>query len=148
MFSLACNLTKNDLKFLPVEISSKKVRVNNVDFSTVKITLKKVSGKRWIFQSSKLHRKRYVEITWVFWPSKLSWKNNVETTLIFRSAKLHWRRIDVALMWCSHWVPIVLAHVKKVLHNKNYSIKSFKSYIYCSDKKDHKKVYKNLVKPF
>ena len=93
MFSLACNLTKNDVEFLPVEISSKKVRVNNVDFSTVKITLKKVSGKRWIFQSSKLHRKRYVEVTWVFWPSKLSWKNNVETTLIFRSAKLHWKRM-------------------------------------------------------
>ena len=33
MFSLACNLTKNDAEFLPIEISSKKVRVNNMDFS-------------------------------------------------------------------------------------------------------------------
>ena len=43
MFSLACNLTKNDVKFLPVKISSKKVRGNNVDFSTIKIASKKTS---------------------------------------------------------------------------------------------------------
>ena len=42
MFSLACNLTKSDVKFFPVEISSKKVRIDNVDFSTREITSKKV----------------------------------------------------------------------------------------------------------
>ena len=43
MFSLGCNLLKSDVKFLPVEISSSKVRANNMDFSTIRITLKKVS---------------------------------------------------------------------------------------------------------
>ena len=33
MFPLPCNLTKNDVEVLPIEISSKKVRVNNMDFS-------------------------------------------------------------------------------------------------------------------
>ena len=44
MFSLTCILTKNNVKLLPIEISSKKVRTNNVYFSTYKITSKKVSG--------------------------------------------------------------------------------------------------------
>ena len=43
MFSLACNLTKIDVEFLPVEILSKKVRANNVGFYTIKVTSKKVS---------------------------------------------------------------------------------------------------------
>ena len=38
MFSLACNLTKNN-----VEFSSKNLGANNVDFSIVKITWNKVS---------------------------------------------------------------------------------------------------------
>ena len=42
MFSLACNLTKNDVEFLPIEISSKKIRASNVDFSNIKITSKNV----------------------------------------------------------------------------------------------------------
>ena len=71
MFSLACSLTKNDVEFPPVEISSggffdhqnyikksennkdtstseitpKKVRENNVDCLTIKITLKKAREK-------------------------------------------------------------------------------------------------------
>ena len=44
MFSLACILTKNEVEFLPIEISLEKVRVNNVDFSTIEITSKKVRG--------------------------------------------------------------------------------------------------------
>ena len=43
MFSLAYNLTKNDVEILPVEISSRKNRANNVDFSIIKIISKKVS---------------------------------------------------------------------------------------------------------
>ena len=40
MFSLACNLAKNKVEFLPVEsstirVTSKKVSENNVDFSTI-----------------------------------------------------------------------------------------------------------------
>ena len=38
---ISLQLTKNDAEFLPIEISSKKVRENKVDFSTVKIASKK-----------------------------------------------------------------------------------------------------------
>ena len=41
MFSLAYNLPKNDVKFLSIEISLKKVRVNKEDYSIIKITAKK-----------------------------------------------------------------------------------------------------------
>ena len=51
MFFLVCNLTKNDVKFLPVKISSKKVRENNVDFSIIKIILKKISKNKVDFST-------------------------------------------------------------------------------------------------
>ena len=38
---LTCNLTKNDVKFLLIKISLKKLRGKNVDISTSKITSKK-----------------------------------------------------------------------------------------------------------
>ena len=41
MFSLAYNLSKNDVKFLSIEISLKKVPVNKEDSSTIKIKAKK-----------------------------------------------------------------------------------------------------------
>ena len=46
MFSLACNLIKNDVEFLPIEISLKKVRVNNADFSTRKNYIEKSTWKQ------------------------------------------------------------------------------------------------------
>ena len=58
MFSLASNLTKSDVEFLPVEISSKKVRVNSVDFSTIKITSKKVSGNNVDFSTMEITSKK------------------------------------------------------------------------------------------
>ena len=47
MFPLACNLTKNNVEFLPVEISLKKVRESDVDFSISEITLKKLVEMMW-----------------------------------------------------------------------------------------------------
>ena len=114
MFSLACNLTKNDVEFLPLEISSKKVRANNADFSTIKTVLKKVSGNSVDFSTRKIILKKCVETTWSFQPSSLHWKMYVKTTWIFRSGRLHqkttrkWRgnsskfslwRIDVISPW-------------------------------------------------
>ena len=68
MFSLTCNLVKNDVEFLPVEISPKKVRgffdhqkyiekvsENNVDLSTIEITPEKYVETTWIIVPSKLH---------------------------------------------------------------------------------------------
>ena len=58
MFSLACNLTKNGAEFLPVEISSKKVRANNGDFSIIKITSKKVSENNVDFSAREITPKK------------------------------------------------------------------------------------------
>ena len=83
MFSLAYNLIKNDVEFLPIEISLKKVRVSNVDFSTIKITSKKESGDNVDFSTreitskkvrgsdvnfsiSEITSKKYVEMRWKF----------------------------------------------------------------------------------
>ena len=71
MFSLACNLIKNDVEFLPVEILSKKVRANNAYFSTIKTVLKKVSGNSVDFSTRKIIVKKCVETTWSFQPSNL-----------------------------------------------------------------------------
>ena len=104
MFSLACNLTKNDVEFLPIQISSAKIRVNNMDSSTIKTTSKKVSGNKnvrelfllettWIFRPEKFHRKKCAETTRTFWPSKLYQKKYVVTTCIFRPSKLHQKKV-------------------------------------------------------
>ena len=90
MFSLVCNLTKNDAEFLPVEISSKKVRVDNVDFSTIKITSKKVGGNNVYFSTS--------EIT----PKKVR-GNNVDFLIIeITSKKVRGNDVDfstIEIMW-------------------------------------------------
>ena len=89
MFSLTWNLTKNDVKFFPIKISSKKVRPNNMDFLTIKITSKKISGNNADFWPLKLHPKKYKVKTWKFRPVKLRRKKYGETMWIFQSAKLH-----------------------------------------------------------
>ena len=43
MFFISLQLTKNDVEFLPIEISSKKARASKGDFSTIKITSKRVT---------------------------------------------------------------------------------------------------------
>ena len=86
---ISLQLTKNDVEFLPIKITSKKVSKNNVHISTIEITLIKVRETTWIFRPSKLHRKKYVETTWIFRPAKLHRKKYVETTWIFRPSKLH-----------------------------------------------------------
>ena len=81
MFSLLCSLTKNDVEFLPVEISSEKVRVNNVNFLTIKITSKKVIGNNVDSLIIKLHRKKYVKKGGYFgqrnYFKKSTWKQSV-----------------------------------------------------------------------
>ena len=52
MFSLTCNLTKNDIELLPIDISSKKVSASIINFSTREITLKKVRGNNVDFSTS------------------------------------------------------------------------------------------------
>ena len=60
MFSLGCNLAKNDVEFLRQE---------------------KYVQTTWIFRPSKLRRKKYMETTWIFRSAKLyrkSTENDVE----------------------------------------------------------------------
>ena len=102
MFSLACNLTKNDVKFPPVKISSKKVRANNVgsytikitskkstwkwrDFWIIEITSKKVCGNGVDFWIIEITSKKYAEMTWKFveiWYWTYRRNIHVESTLI------------------------------------------------------------------
>ena len=78
MFSLACNLTKNNVEFLPVEISSKKVQANNVGFSIIKITWDKVGENSVNFLTRDITSEKCVETTWVVRPSKLNRKKYLE----------------------------------------------------------------------
>ena len=84
MFSLACNLTKNNVQFLLVEISSKKLRANKTDFSTREITSKNVRGKKVDISTKKVHGNN-VDFSTI----EITPKKNVETTWIFQAAKLH-----------------------------------------------------------
>ena len=61
MFSLACKLTKNDIEFLPIEISSTKVSANNADISKSKITSEKNTWKQCGFFD---HRNYVKKSTW------------------------------------------------------------------------------------
>ena len=107
-FSLACNLTKNDVGFLAIDISSKKVRAinvdfsiikvtskklseNNVDFWTIQITPKKVRGNDVYFLIREITSKKYVEMTWKFveiWSSTYWCNIHVESTSIWRSVSV------------------------------------------------------------
>ena len=58
MFSLACNLTKNNAEFFPIDISSKKVPENNADFSSIKITSKKGRAKNVGIANSEITSKK------------------------------------------------------------------------------------------
>ena len=102
MFSLACKLTKNNVEFLPIVISSKKARANNVDFSTREITPKKIRGSNVDFSTSEITPKkvrgnnvdfstiqitsvRYVEMAWKFveiWTLTYRRNTDVESTSI------------------------------------------------------------------
>ena len=59
-------MRENNLDFLAIEITSKKVRGNNVDFSTIEITSKKVRGNEVDFLISEITSKKYVEMMWIF----------------------------------------------------------------------------------
>ena len=93
MFSLTCILTKNNVEFLPIENSSKKVSGNNVDFSTREVTLKALRGKDVDFSISEITLKisMCVEMTWKFveiWSSTYRRNIGVKSTSIRRGVLL------------------------------------------------------------
>ena len=74
MFSLACNLTKNNVEFFPIEILSKKVRGNNADFSSIKITSKKGRGKNVGIPTSEITSKKVRGNNLHFLITEIAWK--------------------------------------------------------------------------
>ena len=88
MFSLAYNLNKNDVEFLPVEISSKQVRANNVDFSTIKITSKKVSENNVDFLTREITSKNLRG-------SKVDVSNSKITPVKVRGNKVDFSTIEI-----------------------------------------------------
>ena len=72
MFSLACNLTKNDVDFLPIEISLKKVRATTSIFRPSKIHQKKESGNNMNLSIIDITRKRVRENNVDFSISKIT----------------------------------------------------------------------------
>ena len=103
MFSLACNLTKSKVKFLPVKNSSRKLRENNVDFSTIKITLKKMRGNNVDISTRKITPKKIRGNNLDFWTIKVTPKtvrgNNVKFWTIEITSKkcveMTWKFIEI-----------------------------------------------------
>ena len=104
MFSFSCNLTKNNVEYLPPKILSKKVRANNVDVSTITINQKKYVEKMWIFWSVKLRQKTHVETTWIFPSAELHWKSTWKR--LQDSSRFGLWRINVILTSVWRGVPL------------------------------------------
>ena len=78
---------QNDVKSMPIKITSKKVSKNDVHISTIEITAKKVRGNHVDFSSSEITSKKYTEMTWKFveiWSSTYRRNIHVELTWIRR----------------------------------------------------------------
>ena len=98
MFSLTWNITKSDVKFLLIEISSIKVRANNVDFLTIKITSKKVYGNNMDVSTrgitSKKLRGENVDVL----TSKIMSRNVHGNSVDFSISKITSKK-DLEMMW-------------------------------------------------
>ena len=103
MFSLACDLTKSKVKFLPVKNSLRKQRENNVDFSTIKITSKKVRGNNVDISTREITPKKVRGNNVDFWTIKITPKtvhgNNVNFWTIEITSKKYvemtWKFIEI-----------------------------------------------------
>ena len=103
VFSLVCKLTKNNVEFLPIVISSKKVPANNVDFSTREITSKKMRGSSVDFSTiditSKKVRGKNVDIsTSKITPKKVRGNNVDFSTIQITSVKyveMAWKFVEI-----------------------------------------------------
>ena len=141
MLSLASNLTKNDVEFLPVKISPKKVFVNNMDFWTIKIILKKVSennvdfstreitskkvgGNNVDFSTIKLHRKKYVKQRGFFDHRNYAEKvrgNDVDFSISENTSKKYvemtWKSVDI---WSSMYRRNIQVESTSIRHGVSF----------------------------
>ena len=97
MFSLACNLTKDEVEFLPNEILSKKVRANTMDFSIIKLHRKKVSGNNVDFSTIEIAFEKVLGKTWILSMNKIRclirWeRRSFEQEHLVRALHFHGRK--------------------------------------------------------
>ena len=82
-----------NVDFSTIKITSKKLRGNNVDFLTIEITLKKVRRSNVHFSTREITSKKVREINVDIWTIQITSKKYMETTWIFRRAKLHRKKV-------------------------------------------------------
>ena len=83
-----------NVDFSTIKITSKKLRGNNEDFLTIEITFKKVRGNNVHFSTREItSKKSNVGTTWIFWSSKLRRKST--WTRRGNSFKFGFQGIDV-----------------------------------------------------
>ena len=95
---ISLHLTKNDVKSLPIKITSKKASKNNVHISNNEITLKKVRGNHVDFSTIEITSKKYAEMTWKYveiWFSKYRRYIHVELTWIRRGVLINSCYLDI-----------------------------------------------------
>ena len=127
MFSLTCILTKNGVEFLPIEILSKKVRVNNVYFSTIKITSKKVSGNDGDFSTTEITSKKVRGNDVDYLISEITLKNYVEIKRKFVEtwSSTYRRNINVDSTWSVRWdASYVFSNINKNSNPISVSVKT------------------------
>ena len=131
MFSLACNLTKNDVQFLPSKfrrkkhvlttwifqsskLHRKKASGKNMDISINEITLKKVHGNNVDFWTIKITPKKVRGNDVDFSTIEITLKKYVETTRKFVEiwSLTYWCNIGIESASIRHGVPFGL-----LLHN-------------------------------
>ena len=113
---LSLQLTKTDVKFLPIKIASSKVSKNNVCISTIEITSKKVRGNNMDFSFIKITSKKYAKMTWKF---VKNW------SLTYR------RNIHIESTWIRHSVSV--GSVRKRLLHRYFSVnfENFLGKLFC-----------------
>ena len=119
MFSLACNLTKNDVRFLPVKISSKKyvqvefltrettskkVRGSNLDHSTSEIKTKELRGNNVVFSVIEITPKKLRGNDMDFSISKITSKKYVEMT---------WKFVKIWFSTYQHNIHVVSTSIRR-----------------------------------
>ena len=111
MFSLACKLTKSNIEFLPIEISSKKISANNVNLLNIKIISKKIRGKNVGISTSEITSKKIrgnnVDFLTIEITSKKGRGNDVDFSISEITSKKYmeimWKFLELwsSTYWCN-----------------------------------------------
>ena len=110
---ISWQLTKNNIGFLPIKITSRKVSKNNVHIWTRQITLKKVYGNNVDFWTSEITSIEVRESNVDFSTIKITLKKYLEMTrkIVEIWSSMYRRNIHVELTWIWRGVPVWLFHI-------------------------------------